>query len=172
MDRVISMILNTPSIREVIAFPKNRSAFCPLTRSPSYADESQLFELGLMIKSGAHGDIDRETREKVIELSRDIDKGQERITRDEVYHVAKLARLTLSESEAAQYQKDLNSILTYVESLEKVETEGVAPMSHVLEVKNVWKKDIPSKKDMSDDLLSNAPMIEKGYFKVPKILED
>jgi aspartyl/glutamyl-tRNA(Asn/Gln) amidotransferase C subunit len=59
-----------------------------------------------------------------------------------------------------------------VESLEKVETEGVAPMSHVLEVKNVWKKDIPSKKDISDGLLSNAPMIEKGYFKVPKILED
>jgi aspartyl-tRNA synthetase len=172
MDRVISMILNTPSIREVIAFPKNRSAFCPLTRSPSYADESQLFELGLMIKSGAHGDTDRQTRGKIAELSKDIGKGQERITRDEVYHVAKLARLTLSESEAAQYQKDLNSILTYVESLEKVETEGVAPMSHVLDIKNVWKKDIPSKKDISDDLLSNAPMIEKGYFKVPKILED
>ncbi len=172
MDRVISMILNTPSIREVIAFPKNRSAFCPLTRSPSYADESQLFELGLMIKSGTHSDIDEETREKVSELGKDIDKRQERITRDEVYHVAKLARLTLSESEAEQYQKDLNSILTYVESLEKVETEGIAPMSHVLEVKNVWKKDIPSKKDISDGLLSNAPMIEKGYFKVPKILED
>lgn len=172
MDRVISMILNTPSIREVIAFPKNRSAFCPLTRSPSYADKSQLSELGLMIKSDAHEDTDRQTRGKTGELSKDIGKGQERITRDEVYHVAKLARLTLSESEAVQYQKDLNSILTYVESLESVEAEGVAPMSHVLDIKNVWKKDIPSKKDISDDLLSNAPMIEKGYFKVPKILED
>ena len=172
MDRVISMILNTPSIREVIAFPKNRSAFCPLTRSPSSADESQLLELGLMIKSGAHGDTDRQAREKVSELNKHIDKGHERITRDEVYHVARLSRLILSESEAAQYQKDLNSILTYVESLETVDTEKVAPMSHVLDIKNAWKKDIPSKKDISGDLLSNAPMIEDDYFKVPKILED
>jgi aspartyl-tRNA synthetase len=171
MDRVISMILNTTSIREVIAFPKNRSAFCPLTRSPSYADESHMSELGLMIKPGAHGDIDREYG-KISDLDKDIDIRQERITRNEVYHVAKLARLALSESEAVQYQKDLNSILTYVKSLEKVDTEGVAPMSHVLDIKNIWKKDIPSKKDISEDLLSNAPIIEKRYFKVPKILED
>jgi aspartyl-tRNA synthetase len=172
MDRVISMILRTSSIREVIAFPKNRSAFCPLTKSPSYADSSQLDELGLEIKSGAKGDLGREAGKMVNDFSKDLIRGDERISMDEVFHVAKLARLTLSESEAAKYQKDLNSILNYVESLEELDTEGVTPMSHVLDIKNVWKEDRPSKKKKDDDLLSNAPMTEKGYFKVPKILED
>jgi aspartyl/glutamyl-tRNA(Asn/Gln) amidotransferase C subunit len=45
-------------------------------------------------------------------------------------------------------------------------------MSHVLDIKNVWKEDRPSKKGKKDDLLSNAPVSEKGYFKVPKIFED
>jgi aspartyl-tRNA synthetase len=171
MDRVISMILRTSSIREVIAFPKNRSAFCPLTKSPSYANSSQLDELGLEIKSGVKGDLVREAGKMVNDFSKDLSRGDERISMDEVFHVAKLARLTLSESEAAKYQKDLNSILNYVESLEELDTEGVTPMSHVLDIKNVWKEDRPSKKKKDDDLLSNAPMREKGYFKVPKILE-
>ncbi len=166
------MILRTSSIREVIAFPKNRSAFCPLTKSPSYADSSQLDELGLEIKSVAKGDVVREAGKMVNDFRIDLSIGDERISMDEVFHVAKLARLTLSESEAAKYQKDLNSILNYVESLEELDTEGVSPMSHVLDIKNVWKEDRPSKKKKDDDLLSNAPIREKGYFKVPKILED
>jgi aspartyl/glutamyl-tRNA(Asn/Gln) amidotransferase C subunit len=98
-------------------------------------------------------------------------KTPERISRDEIAHVAKLARLKLCDAEIASYQKDLNSILDYVETLRELDTEQVSPMSHVLEVKNVWREDKPGEAKETDPLLSNAPMSEKGYYKVPKILE-
>ncbi len=172
MDRVIAMILKAGSIRDVIPFPKNRRAFCPLTRAPSNADEMQLNELGLGFRSRARGDMERTAGEDLDEQAEDKFRRLERISREEVYHVAKLARLTLSESEAEDYQKDLNSILTYVESIGELETDDVTPMSHVLEIKNVWREDISTEKKEADPLLANAPMREKDYFKVPKILED
>ena len=85
--------------------------------------------------------------------------------------MAKLARLKLSSPEVDLFRKDLNAILEYVETLEELDTDKVAPMSHVLEIKNVWRDDNPGGPKKTDALLSNAPMAEEGYFKVPKILE-
>jgi aspartyl-tRNA synthetase len=171
MDRVIAMILRTPSIREVIAFPKNRRAFCPLTRAPSWPDGSQLMELGLA--SGFQGEREMARSGK---LSRADLPGlafgdTEKITRDEVTHVAKLARLKLAESEVRAYQKDLNAVLGHFETLQELDTENARPMSHVLKLKNVWREDKSGKSKKTDPLLSNAPTREKNYFKVPKILE-
>jgi aspartyl-tRNA synthetase len=171
IDRMIAMILSVPSIRDVIAFPKNRRALCPLTRAPSPADKTHLEELNL-----GSGFRVRRHRGKTYEVSQEdirefAPKSGERISRDEVAHVAKLARLKLNDSETTSLQKDLNSILDYVETLKELDTEQVSPMSHVLEVKNVWREDKPGKVKETDPLLTNAPMREKGYFKVPKILE-
>jgi len=171
MDRVISMILGTSSIRDVMAFPKNRSAYCPLTQSPSPADSSQLDELGLRFKSDVKEKARKEKQETSGQIADYPDVRQEMVSREEVMHVARLARLRLSESEIRRYQKDLNAILTYVESLEDLDTNGVTPMSHVLDIKNMWRDDRPSKRRSPGDLLLNAPMKEKDYFKVPKILE-
>jgi aspartyl-tRNA synthetase len=171
MDRVIAMILRTQSIRDIIAFPKNRSAFCPLTRAPSFSDRSQLDELGISVNSDQAGYLPGESEGRRGVPAKDLREGREMITEKEVYHVAKLARLRLTESDAEKYKKDLNSILTYVESLEELDTEGVNPMSHVLDIKNVWRKDDSPEEQKSQDLLSNAPMKEKGYYKVPRILE-
>ncbi len=171
IDRMIAMILSVPSIRDVIAFPKNRRALCPLSRAPSPADKSHLEELNLgsgfrtrKAGSGIYGSTQEDITEHEL-------KRPEKISRDEVAHVAKLARLKLDDSEAAIYQKDLNSILDYFETLKGLDTEKVRPMSHVLEVKNVWREDKPGKAKKTKPLLSNAPVREKGYFKVPKILE-
>jgi aspartyl/glutamyl-tRNA(Asn/Gln) amidotransferase C subunit len=162
------MILKTLSIREVMAFPKNRSAFCPLTHAPSPADEAHLGELNLTAGFRSH-----KYRAKMAEddiAGPDL-KRPDKISKDKVAHVAKLARLRLDDSEAASYQKDLNSILDYVEALRELDTEKIRPMSHILEVTNVWREDRPGKSKQTDSLLSNAPMMEKDYFKVPKILE-
>lgn len=171
MDRVIAIILKASSIREVIAFPKNRSAFCPLTRAPSPGDRSQLQELGLEAGSVV------ESPEKRFKVStpedpamQDVEES-EKISLDEVKHVAKLARLRLTDSEARLYQKDLNAVLDHFAALQELDTERVLPMSHVLEIKNVWRDDKPGKPKKTEPLLSNAPMREKDYFKVPKILE-
>ena len=171
MDRIIAMILNAPSIRDVIAFPKNRRALCPLTRAPSPVDDEQLIELGLDTVSDG---------KQIIQGSRESVRGgaaeqagrpSERISKEEVLHVAKLARLKLSNSEVGSYKKDLNAILQYVEALEELDTEKIKPMSHVLEIKNVWRDDKSEGNKETEPLLKNAPMREKDYFKVPKILE-
>ena len=169
MDRVISMILKTASIRDIIAFPKNRSAYCPLTQAPSTADKSQIEELGL--DSSAAIQASEEMPEGSGRQSRGAVRNTGLISKKEVRHVAKLARLELSDHELDRYRKDLNSILDYVETLQDLDTGDVEPLSHVLKMKNVWREDRPGKKKASDPLLANAPMREKDYYKVPRILE-
>jgi len=173
LDRVIAMILKTPSIRDVIAFPKNRKAFCPLTEAPSVADSAQLEELALNIPSGAVPSALVKTVQpftRHVSITPEISKA-EMISRKEVRHVAKLARLELTEKETEFFQKDLNSILNYVEALKDLNTDHVSPMSHVLETDNVWRDDRPLDHKETEPLLENAPMREENYYKVPKILE-
>ncbi|MDY6881581.1 MAG: aspartate--tRNA ligase [Desulfatiglans sp.] len=170
IDRVIAMILRTGSIRDVIAFPKNRRAICPLTEAPSSVDPSQLDELGLALsETTTSPEAAGGLAEQVGGLDRD--RPSEKISQEEVRHVGRLARLQLSDAEIAEYQRDLNAILDYVDTLKELETEGVEPMSHVLKLKNVWREDGDGKRGKTEDLLSNAPMTEKGYYKVPRILE-
>jgi aspartyl/glutamyl-tRNA(Asn/Gln) amidotransferase C subunit len=88
-----------------------------------------------------------------------------------VKHVAKLARLKITDSEADAYQKELNAVLEHFETLQELDTENVEPMSHVLEIRNVWREDKPGKSKKAESLMENAPNKESGYFKVPKILE-
>jgi aspartyl/glutamyl-tRNA(Asn/Gln) amidotransferase C subunit len=96
---------------------------------------------------------------------------REKISIEEVKHVAKLARLSLTGEETEKYRADLNSILDYVAALENLDTTDVAPMSHVLEMKNVWRNDKPVERENPQELLKNAPEREEAYYRVPKILE-
>ncbi len=168
LDRVIAMILKASSIREVIAFPKNRSAFCPLSEAPSFVEGSQLKELGLAVPGAgfAHERTSRSPFETETATS-----FSERISLDHVRHIAKLARLKLTDSEVLLYQKDLNSILEYIETLRELDAENVRPMSHVIPMKNVWREDKPGKAGKPEEILANAPAREKNFFKVPKIIE-
>ncbi|MFC1840340.1 aspartate--tRNA ligase, partial [Thermodesulfobacteriota bacterium] len=169
IDRVIAMILKTNSIRDVIAFPKNRKAYCPLTKAPSYAEKSQLEELDLRTGAGVikfSGD-----KQSGWEGDHDTTPERDKISIDEVKHVAKLARLNLTDEETERYRDDLNSILDYVATLENIDTADILPMSHVLDIKNVWRDDTSVERNNPLDLLNNAPAREEAYYKVPKILE-
>jgi aspartyl-tRNA synthetase len=171
IDRVVAMLLKAPSIREVIAFPKNRSAFCPLTGAPSCPETFQLAELGL--QAGHHTGRPLEDQGRLAQAAIEgIGPGDsQRISIAEVKHVAKLARLRLSGSEATAYQRDMNSILEYMETLKELDTEETLPMSHVLMAKNVWREDTPARPKTAKSMLSNAPLKERDYYKVPRILE-
>jgi aspartyl-tRNA synthetase len=168
LDRVIAMILKASSIREVIAFPKNRSAFCPLSQAPSFVEGSQLKELGLAIPLAGFAP---EKTSRPDGKAEPAPSDSEKISPDRVKHIAKLARLKLTDSEVLLYQKDLNSILEYVETLRDLDAENVRPMSHVIPMKNVWREDKPGKAGKPEEILSNAPAREKDFFKVPKIIE-
>jgi len=94
-----------------------------------------------------------------------------KITRLEVEHVAKLARLELSEQEKENLTDQLSNILTYVEKLNELDTNNVAPTSHVLDITNVMRDDTPVDSLPQDLALRNAPDKAAGHYKVPKIIE-
>jgi aspartyl-tRNA(Asn)/glutamyl-tRNA(Gln) amidotransferase subunit C len=93
------------------------------------------------------------------------------ISKEEVERVAKLARLLVSEEEKDVLTKQLSGILTYVGKLNELNTEGVEPLSHVIDIKNVFRED-KTRESLSQELaLSNAPEKRDGFFRVPKIIE-
>ena len=94
-----------------------------------------------------------------------------KITKQEVEHVARLARLELSEQEEDKLTDQLSNILTYVEQLSKLDTTGVEPTSHVLDISNVMRDDTPRESLSQDAALANAPEKAAGHYKVPKIIE-
>ncbi|MFC7062522.1 Asp-tRNA(Asn)/Glu-tRNA(Gln) amidotransferase subunit GatC [Halobacillus seohaensis] len=94
-----------------------------------------------------------------------------RISKDEVKHVANLARLSIKEEEANLFTKQLDDIITYAEQLNELDTEGVEPTTHVLDLQNVMRKDEPKKWIEKEDALKNAPDQQDGQFKVPSVLE-
>jgi aspartyl-tRNA(Asn)/glutamyl-tRNA(Gln) amidotransferase subunit C len=94
-----------------------------------------------------------------------------KITKQEVEHVAKLARLELSEREKERLTDQLSNILTYVETLNSIDTKGVDPTSHVLDIKNVMRDDVAKPSLTQEQALANAPDKAAGHYKVPKIIE-
>ncbi len=88
-----------------------------------------------------------------------------------VEHVAKLARLGLSEEEKALFSKQLGNILDYAKNLEKLDLKDVPPTSHAIPMKNVLRKDIAKKHDDVASILKNGPETEDNMFKVPRIME-
>ena len=94
-----------------------------------------------------------------------------KITKQEVEHVAKLARLELAEGEKDKLIDQLSNILTYVETLNGLDTKGVEPTSHVLDIKNVMRDDVSAPSLTQEQALATAPEKAAGHYKVPKIIE-
>jgi aspartyl-tRNA(Asn)/glutamyl-tRNA(Gln) amidotransferase subunit C len=93
------------------------------------------------------------------------------ISKQEVEHVAKLARLEITESEKDAFSRQLSGILTYIEQLKSIDTTGVEPTATVLEQTNVFREDTVRPSLPVEHALANAPNAQDGYFQVPKILE-
>ena len=89
------------------------------------------------------------------------------ITREEVLHVARLARLALTEDELARLQEQLSAILEAVGTVAELDLAGVEPTSHPLDVANVWAEDEPRPSLPVDEALANAPDRERDFFRVP-----
>ncbi len=91
------------------------------------------------------------------------------ITIKDVEHVAKLARLELTEEEKELYTKQLGDVLKYVDQMNEVDTSSVKPMSHAVDFVNVMREDKVVYEHTKDELMANAPHEENGFFRVPKI---
>ena len=93
------------------------------------------------------------------------------IDKDTVKRVARLARLAVTEDEADSLKGELNSILDWVELLQEVDVEGVAPMTAVVTQDMKKRKDSITDGDYASLVVSNAPQSEDNYFMVPKVIE-
>ncbi|MBE7708851.1 MAG: Asp-tRNA(Asn)/Glu-tRNA(Gln) amidotransferase subunit GatC [Cyanobacteria bacterium SIG32] len=91
------------------------------------------------------------------------------ITIKDVEHVAKLARLELTEEEKELYTKQLGDVLKYVDQMNEVDTSNVKPMSHAINFVNVMREDKVVYEHTKEELMANAPEEENGFFRVPKI---
>ncbi len=91
------------------------------------------------------------------------------ITIKDVEHVAKLARLELTEEEKQKFTTQLGDVLKYVDQMNEVDTTGVEPMAHAIDFVNVMRDDVVKYEQTKDELMKNAPSEENGFFKVPKI---
>ncbi len=89
------------------------------------------------------------------------------ITRDEVLHVARLARLALTDEEVERLGAQLNAILEAVGKVAELDLSDVEPTSHPLDLANVWADDEPAPSLSSDDVFANAPDREDDFFRVP-----
>jgi aspartyl-tRNA(Asn)/glutamyl-tRNA(Gln) amidotransferase subunit C len=94
------------------------------------------------------------------------------VTLKDVEHIARLAKLEFNEEEKEKFTHQLNSILAYVEQLNKLDTSNVAPLSHVIELDNVFREDVVKPGLSQQEALKNAPAKTEKFFKVPKVIGD
>ena len=92
------------------------------------------------------------------------------LSNDDVRHVARLARLALTDDEAEALRGQLSDILAYAEKVSEVATSDVPPTSHPYPLRNVWRDDDPRPSLAPDDLLQAGPQVEDGRFRVPRIV--
>jgi len=90
-----------------------------------------------------------------------------RITRDEVLHVARLARLELSDDEVAKFQEQLSDILEAVSKVSELDLSDVPPTAHPLQIANAWAEDEPRPCLTLDEAFANAPDRDDDYFRTP-----
>jgi aspartyl-tRNA(Asn)/glutamyl-tRNA(Gln) amidotransferase subunit C len=89
------------------------------------------------------------------------------IDREQVLHVARLARLELTEEEVARMSEELSAVLGHIEKIGELELDGVAPTTHVVEVSNALRPDVVQASLPRDVALENAPAVADGGFRVP-----
>jgi aspartyl-tRNA(Asn)/glutamyl-tRNA(Gln) amidotransferase subunit C len=93
------------------------------------------------------------------------------VDKSTVAHIAKLARIRVPEAQQESLAGELNSILGWVEQLGELDTQGIAPMTSVVEVRLPKRADAVTDEDCRDKVTANAPEAEHGFFAVPKVIE-
>ena len=93
------------------------------------------------------------------------------VSTEQVRHIAKLARIAMSDAEIERLAPELNNILGWVEQLGEVDTDGVEPLTAVIDQKLRLRDDVVTEGNIRDEILANAPEAQHGFFAVPKVIE-
>lgn len=95
-----------------------------------------------------------------------------KVTENDIKTVASLSRLKISAEESVEVMEKLDKFLNYVENIQAIDTENIQPTTYALPMQNVFRADVVKRPLDRDLALSNAPLKEDGYFKVPRVLEE
>lgn len=159
LDRIVMLMLGADSLREVIAFPKNKEAACMMTQAPGEVDIKQLEELSLV---GAFTSDDEELAASKAKKSVEID----------VDNVASLANLHLSEEASKKMAQDMKAIVEFANELSAVDTKDVPITAHAVPMKNVFRQDAAGEQTYErEELFRNAKTKTDEYIYVPKAFE-
>jgi len=93
------------------------------------------------------------------------------VSTQQVRHIAKLARIAMSDDEIERLAPELNNILGWIEQLGEVDTDGVEPLTAVIDQKLRLRDDVVNDGNIRDEVLANAPEAQHGFFAVPKVIE-
>lgn len=93
------------------------------------------------------------------------------IDKNTVYKVADLARIEIKDSEVDALTQEMNKILTFMEKLNELDTEGVEPLVYMNDETNVWREDVAKNEISVEDGLKNSAVHNESFFMVPKIME-
>jgi aspartyl-tRNA(Asn)/glutamyl-tRNA(Gln) amidotransferase subunit C len=93
------------------------------------------------------------------------------VSHEQARHIAKLARIAMSDAELERLVPELNAIIGWVEQLAEVDTDGVEPLTAVIEQKLRLRADAVTDGNIREDVLANAPEAQHGFFAVPKVIE-
>jgi aspartyl-tRNA(Asn)/glutamyl-tRNA(Gln) amidotransferase subunit C len=93
-----------------------------------------------------------------------------KITKEEILHVAHLARLELDEAAIEKYADQIGEVLAYVDMLKRLDTQGIRPTSHAISLTNAFRDDEPREQLAVDEALANAPERDEDSFIVPKVV--
>jgi aspartyl-tRNA(Asn)/glutamyl-tRNA(Gln) amidotransferase subunit C len=94
------------------------------------------------------------------------------LTQDEVLHVARLARVGLTDADVTKFQQQLSQILDHFEVLRRISTDDVPPTTHTLPLEGVMAPDVPRPSLSQEAVLANAPQEQDGYLRVRPVLEE
>jgi aspartyl-tRNA(Asn)/glutamyl-tRNA(Gln) amidotransferase subunit C len=93
------------------------------------------------------------------------------VSEELIDHIAHLSRLSFQEEAKQEMKKDLERILTFVEQLNEVDTDGVEPLIYMVDEVNNWREDVSREDITQDEALKNAPKKDSDYFRVPRFVE-
>lgn len=94
------------------------------------------------------------------------------LTRDEVLHIARLARLGVTEAEVERFREQLSSLLDHFAVLQELDTSQVPPTAYVIPLQSVFRGDEPAASLSQEEVLANAPQREEGFFRIHAVLEE
>lgn len=161
LDRLVMLMAKEDSIREVIAFPKNREAECLLSNAPSPVDELQLKELGI-------GVFTEDGTVKGASLSEEPEK----VKAIDIENIAEMSMLNLDDINRGRFLRYIEDFIDETEELRSLDLDNYKPTVNIHPINNSLRKDEVKSEFTREELLSSTETYEDGYILVPRIIEE